>query len=101
MPEINGKSVVFADRLPARQWWALWQKITEIKSGDKLLERLDWDTCVQLCQSVIVSWEFDGDPGDAASYEALHFPAMVELVTEAYAHAIGLLNAHGADGLGE
>jgi len=97
MPEIAG----FADRLPARQWWTLYPVLAGIKAGDKLLERLGWDTAVQLCQSVIVSWDFDGDPADAASYEELDFPVMAALVGEAYAHGIAHLNAAGAADLGE
>lgn len=101
MPEIAGKSVEFADRLPARPWWDLYPKVRGIKAGDMLLDALGWDTSVALCRSVVVAWEFDGDPGDPASYEGLHFPVMAELVREAYTHAIGLLNAHGEADLGE
>ena len=101
MPEIAGHAVEFTDRLPARQWWSLYPVLAGIKAGDRLLEKIGWDTAVQLCQAVVTSWEFDGDPGEAASYEALAFPVMTELVGEAYAHAIGLLNQYGAADLGE
>jgi len=102
MPEINGKAVVLADRLPARQWWTLYPKVLEIKAGDKLLDKLGWDTSVEMCRSLVTSWEFEGDPKDAAAYEGLDFVDMVALVTEVFNHAIGLMaRKSGDNGLGE
>lgn len=103
MSEINGKAVEFADRLPARQWWGLYPKVLEVKQGDNLLDKLGWDTSVEMCRSLVTSWEFDGDPQDAGAYEQLDFIDMVSLVKEAFDHAIGLMarKSSGDSGLGE
>jgi hypothetical protein len=90
MPTIDGKEVVFRDKLPARQWWDLFPKVTEIESGDSFLEKFGWDDAVALVKSLVESWEFDGDPGDAVSYELLDFADMLSLVGEAHMHAITL-----------
>jgi hypothetical protein len=100
MPEIAGHAVEFGDRLPARQWWELYPKVAEVQAGDRLLEKLGWDVSVAICQSVITSWEFDGDPADPAAYEALNFMDMLELVQLAFNHAVTLMGRRSED-LGE
>lgn len=92
MAEIGGKGVVFRDSMPAAVWWPLFPKITAVKAGQPLLKELDWDTAVQLCQACIESWEFEGDPADAAAYGALEFSDMAQLVAEAYGHVVELSN---------
>jgi len=97
MAEINGKEVVFRDDMPAALWWPLFPKITAIKKGKPLLNELDWNTAVQLCQAAIESWELAGDPTDAKVYESMDFADMARLVGATYAHVVEMSNRRTSD----
>lgn len=92
MPEVAGKSVTLRKTLPAADWWELYPAITKIKTGDQLMEKLDFPTAVKIAIAGIESWEFDGDPSDPEAYRALNFPDMVDLVRLAFNNAVSILN---------
>ena len=93
----EGKKVVYRDSMPARLWWPLWSKIVAIKKGEKLLDAIDWDMAVELCQASVESWGFEGDPADAMAYEALDFNDMATITTDAYNHVVALSNRRAAE----
>lgn len=66
---INGKKVVLRDRLPARLGW----DVIVTKSGvlQKSWNEIDFEDLAALLSVAVESWEFEGDPGDAASYASL------------------------------
>ena len=97
MPEINGKAVTFRDSLPASVWWNLFPKVASVKPGEKFLEKYAWEDAVALCKAALESWEFEGPPGDAASYEALGLVDMMALVGAAHSHVIGLFNERAGE----
>ena len=66
MPEINGKQVIFLERFPSNVWWPLLPKIAECAQSGKPLTSLDWDSICQMIAGSVRSWEFDGEPTDAA-----------------------------------
>jgi len=97
MAEEGKIAVLYRDSMPARLWWALWPKVVAIKQGEKILDAVDWDMAVELCQACVESWGFDGDPTDAAAYEALDFTDMATITTDAYNHVVELSNRRAAE----
>lgn len=65
---INGKRVIFKDKLPAKEGWDLWERIVEFDQGGVknavVLAR-------PILPHVIATWEFEGDPADLAAYDNL------------------------------
>ena len=75
---VNGKKVTLRDRLPAKQSWPLMGALQNMSNG-----KLEYDDAVMLLKTAIESWEFAGDPTDAASYETLDlFSEMMPLANE-------------------
>jgi len=90
-------AVLFRDSMPARLWWALWPKVVAIKQGERILDAVDWDMAVELCQACVESWGFEGKPTDAKAYEALDFTDMAKLTTDAYNHVVELSNRRASE----
>jgi hypothetical protein len=65
---INGKRVVLKDALRGRDGWRVVDLLRKF-ADEKQVATYD-DNC-ELMSLVVESWEFDGDPADPASYEAL------------------------------
>lgn len=61
---INGKRVTLKRRLPMRDAPRLPALLQACGDGD-------YRTQTAVLQALVESWEFDGDPSDPASYEAL------------------------------
>jgi len=78
MPEINGKQVTFKAELTNREGWnvsptmaALAEAQNEGATVKALFNAVSYDDALRLMSTLIESWDFDGDPGNADSYEAL------------------------------
>ena len=78
---VNGKRVVFVDRLGARANWDLMQKF----GGAGLdFASADFDTIVGFIGRFVTEWEFDGDPKDPHSYDDMDlFEEMLPMFTAA------------------
>lgn len=82
---IDGKSVTLRDswtgRAAFRASTALDALSPALKSRDDLRAHADsaYDSYIALCQAGITAWEFEGDPADAAAYEALPMAVQWEL----------------------
>lgn len=77
--EINGKKVVLRDKLPAKANYDMLGNAAQVIEG----AFKDFDKGVAFIQRFVVSWEFDGDPADPASYEDLDLTSeMLALVGE-------------------
>ena len=82
MPTINGKEVVFKEKLAAREWWPLLPKLVGLGVGN-WLEVLDFDTVCKIIAGSVESWGFEGDPSDPKSVEELDaFAELLPLLTE-------------------
>jgi len=57
-----------------------------------------YEEYVALCRRVVESWEFDGDPGDAASYEALEAFQSWPLFSQVLAHVSAAIMPKKASG---
>lgn len=66
---INDKKVVLRDRLPARQGWDV--IVNKASVLQKAWNEIDFDDLAALLAVAVESWEFEGDPSDAASYANL------------------------------
>lgn len=66
---INGKRVVFLDKVPAKVGWNILVNHSDILG--KPLNTIVFDDVVTLLQIAIESWEFDGSPAEASSYDNL------------------------------
>lgn len=64
MPEINGKQVIFFDKMEAGLWWPLLPKMNALSSAEDPFVVLDWPTACKMVAAAVRSWEFDGDPTD-------------------------------------
>ena len=81
MPEINGKQVTFKERLSNREAhtiMVLSTRMAETQADGQLLMSRAWDALgydgvIRWISTLVESWEFEGDPGDPASYEALNY----------------------------
>jgi hypothetical protein len=62
--DVNGKVVTFRRSYPLAENRGLLKAWSATKSDDAA-------TYVPLWKIMVESWEFDGDPGDAKSYDAL------------------------------
>ena len=81
MATINGKEVVFRDKLESARWWPLLPVIASMQAADEslpeaqrgiaVLTNLEWPSVRALFAASVASWEFDGDPADEASYDRL------------------------------
>jgi hypothetical protein len=65
---INGKRVIFKDRLPASEGWDLWSCIVDFDRGGV---REAIKLARPILPHVIATWEFAGDPADPAAYDDL------------------------------
>lgn len=65
---INGKRVVLKDALCGRDGWRVVELLR--KFADPKQTATYEDNC-EIMSLVVDSWEFDGDPADPASYDAL------------------------------
>jgi len=100
MPTIHGKEVVFREKLESAKWWALLPTIAAMQTVDEVLAeqqrglavlaKLEWPMVRQMFVASIERWEFDGDPADEASYDAL------DLFQEALPLLMALTNHIGA-----
>ena len=81
MPEINGKQVIFFDKMEASQWWPLLPKLNALKGADDPFSVLDWTTACKMVAAAVRSWEFDGDPTDEGAVGKLDLMAeMIPLI---------------------
>lgn len=81
MPQINGKEVVFKEKLESAAWWPLLpviasmqtvdQDLPEAQRGMAVLAKLEWPSIRAMFVASVASWEFEGDPADASSYDCL------------------------------
>jgi len=81
MPQINGKEVVFKEKLESAAWWPLLpviagmqavdESLPEAQRGMAVLAKLEWPSVRAMFAASIASWEFDGDPADVSSYDRL------------------------------
>lgn len=82
---IDGKAVTIRDEWTGRAAFrasaALDALSPALKSRDELRANADsaYDSYIALCRAGITVWEFEGDPTDAAAYEALPMAAQWEL----------------------
>lgn len=82
MPTINGKEVVFKEKLTAREWWPLLPKLMGL-SVENWLEVLDFDTVCQIVTGCVETWEFDGNPDDPEAIADLDaFAELLPLLME-------------------
>lgn len=66
---INGKRVVLKDVLRGRDGWRVIELFQEAQAKEEIRETYDANR--ELVSLVVESWEFDGEPSDPASYDAL------------------------------
>lgn len=78
MPTINGKEVTFKANVSNRGYWELAPILAALQSIGAdgaslkaLFYAVTYDDALRLFTTLIESWEFNGDPSDAAVYEAL------------------------------
>lgn len=82
---IAGKTVTIRDQWTGRAAFrastALDALSPTLRSRDELRAHADsaYDSYVTLCRAAITAWEFEGDPTDAAAYEALPMAVQWEL----------------------
>jgi len=67
--QINGKRVTLRDKIPARLGWDI--VITRANILQKAWHEIDFRDLASLLSVAVESWEFEGDPKDAASYDNL------------------------------
>ena len=65
---IGGKRVIFREKLAAKGCWNLLAKINAF-AGEAA--QGDFTNALPILTRAIESWEFEGDPGDEAAYDAL------------------------------
>jgi len=84
---INGKQVTLRDRMSGARGWRAMQTLMRLsQAGDaaSIMEALEYGAAIDLCCAAVESWEFEGDPSQATSYEALDSATeLLPLVTEA------------------
>ena len=66
---VNGKRVVLKDALRGRDGWRVVELFQEAQAREELRETYEANR--ELVSLVVESWEFDGDPADPASYDAM------------------------------
>ena len=71
MPTINGKQVIFFDKMPSSVWWPLLPKIAELAQVGKPLTALGFDDICKMVAGSVRSWEFEGDPTDPEAVSKL------------------------------
>jgi len=71
MPEINGKEVIFLEKMPSDIWWPLLPKIAELALAGKPLTALGFDDICAMVKGSVRSWGFDGEPSDPAAVAKL------------------------------
>jgi len=80
---INGKKVVFREKLAARGCWNLLEKIDHF--GQEAVKG-DFTNAAIILTRAVESWEFPGDPTDLAAYDALdqieEMPPLIGALTE-------------------
>lgn len=82
MPTVNGKEVVFKEKLTAKEWWPLLPKLMGL-GVDNWLEVLDFDTVCQIIAGCVETWEFDGSPDDIKAIADLDaFSELLPLLLE-------------------
>jgi len=103
MATIEGKQVVFRDKLPPALVWSILPAVYRVKTGDNIYEKIPFDKAVLMVQCVVESWGFEGDPHTDEWYNALteHSLANVfmPLVAAAYSQLVVRINEE--PGLGE
>jgi len=72
--KVNGKAVVLRTRLPGRQTWEMVRNAAS--EGATMPE---YDDAVKQLTIFVESWEFEGDPGDPAAYEALDYFELMDI----------------------
>jgi len=65
---LNGKTVTYRDKFPAKQSWPLMQLFDGFKGG---LAGISFEMAAGLLAAAVDTWEYEGDPHDLASYENL------------------------------
>ena len=73
--EIKGKKVVLYDDPPAEAAWNVMSEVAALGTG----QALPYALAVKQAQLFVESWEFEGDPRDAANYSQLGFFGLVDL----------------------
>lgn len=82
MPEINGKQVIFFDKMEASLWWPLLPKLNALKGAEDPFSVLDWPTACKMVSAAVRSWEFEGKPTDEEAIGRLDLmPEMIPLIT--------------------
>jgi len=83
MPTINGKQVIFLDKMPADIWWPLLPKIADLAAQGKPLTALDFPSICDMVKGSVRSWEFDGEPSDSKAVAKLDpFQELLPLIRE-------------------
>ena len=87
---INGKQVVLRDKISGARGWRAMQtlmRLSRLSDETAIMDILGYDDAVALCSAVIETWEFEGEPSDAASYEALDVPLeLIPLLSDVVLH---------------
>ncbi len=97
MPEftIAGKRVVVRDDYPANEFWELPNLLLAV-SGEK--KSMNMRAAPALLASVVVSWEFEGDPHDADAYGCMDMLRVLIPLTTAVAKFINEVTGLGEEG---
>lgn len=85
---VRGKEVVFRDFIPAKGMWDLTRKVAGIEGIPP------WGVMVEQMQLFVESWEFEGDPSDPKTYEAMNYfdlMAVYNRVNEIFAQKLDAL----------
>ncbi len=78
---INGKKVQVRTSFRGREWYSL---PADFRRAGQAIEKGEYEGAIPFLSRVIESWEFEGDPAEAASYEGLDVLAeLVPLTGEA------------------
>ena len=83
---INGKEIIFREKLPAADWWDILPALMAMGQAGAdpaaIFQSLKLDTVVAMIQGTIESWELDTDLADADAIRQMDiFTEMTPLLT--------------------
>lgn len=85
---VKGTEVVLRKDPPASLVYSVLPYAAKVKAGDNLFERIPFDKARDLVKGMVVSWSFDGDPGQDSFYEDMDADVLMNVfmpvVVEAY-----------------
>lgn len=82
---VAGKSVCVRTSFRGREWYSL---PADYRKAARALETGDYGLAIPFLTRVIESWDWTGDPSDAASYEELDVMSELMALTLEVMHAV-------------